>query len=186
MLLLSQQIHVHKRRWTHEDLLLRQGSHRFLDFKLESSMWMKLMIKSSMWMKPMIKSSMCIKLIITINVETFRYRRGCRVQGPRKEQVVKVQKRLIFTIIGHDDGNHCNHLGVVIIGETTWKKYVCSNIWTYTAWNKHSDGTKKWFLKYLNKYWNKYLEETKKYLLKLYFNLISISTTHIHDLYQQD
>ena len=31
-----------------------------------------------------------------------------------------------------------------------------------------------------------YLEETKKYLLKLYFNLISISTTHIHDLYQQD
>ena len=30
-----------------------------------------------------------------------------------------------------------------------------------------------------------YLEETKKYLLKLYFNLISISTTHIHDLYQQ-
>ena len=111
----SQQIHVHKRRWTHEDLLLRQGSHRFLDFKLESSMWMKLMIKSSMWMKPMIKSSMCIKLMITINVETFRYRRGCRVQGPRKEQVVKVQKRLIFTIIGHDDGNHCNHLGVVMV-----------------------------------------------------------------------
>ena len=65
------------------------------------------------------------------------------------------------------------------------KKHVCSNIWTRTAWNKYSDGTKKWFLKYLNKYWNKYLEETKKYLLKLYFNFISISTTHIHNLYQQ-
>ena len=66
-------------------------------------------------------------------------------------------------------------------GETTWKKYVCSNIWTYTTWNKYSDGTKKQFLKYLNKY----LEETKKYLLKLYFNFISMTTTHIHDLYQQ-
>ena len=80
----------------------------------------------------------------------------------------------------HVGGNHYNHHCDVCDGE----RHVCSNIWTYTAWNKHSDGTKKWFQKYLNKCWNKYWEETKK-LLKLYFNFISISTMHIHNLYQQ-
>jgi len=43
-------------------------------------------------------------------------------------------------------------------------------------WNKET--IPKIFEQILRK---KYLEGTKKYLLKLYFNFISITTTHIHD-----